>query len=571
LAISKVTVLLNGIGLMLVLATRGQPPAANIEFLVYTIVIGITTCYTCFKITWPKLIMAWSGNKVVVTKLIADHNMEKTRKRNQQANFAQPSKAGASFVQPDLVASPSASPFSHVNQVDPETPLSKAEADCKEEETIEIIEECDEDDVHSTNSSVVLLEQKDPSMSNAHDVNGFKSTSTDAVVMARTPANATYNEVLASSAFDAPTSIPSKTGIPSELKTSTVQPPDSHRSHTSGASFGSVNPRLSARHPTLIVPSSRRSQASVGKSTSMGGRFGSILGSGSRLSFLKKSSVGRQGSMLRSGANGRMQSIQYNPKQRNSSIHISEDQAPPRRLLLRMVDVQQILSKANQTLLTGLSIDRADWDEIRDTCVALGDAFRQEVVFAWEEKALNLHGESLVSEYPMEDKDGDLETSMNPKKISWNPAFTPPSFQSDGTMERSHATGEATSAISEEAISSSSDWALGTIRSVGDNWERGSASEPSTRRTLQSSQPYNGISTETLDTMDSTRSARLRQPEPGLVSTISLPRDLSADQRAKSQETSDSSEASRVPRRGVRSLPKITRGSESSRRSGEDD
>jgi hypothetical protein len=47
-----------------------------------------------------------------------------------------------------------------------------------------------------------------------------------------------------------------------------------------------------------------------------------------------------------------------------------------------MIDIQQMLSKVKQAILTELNVDKVDWEEIRDGCIALGDFFTYQVVFA---------------------------------------------------------------------------------------------------------------------------------------------------------------------------------------------
>jgi hypothetical protein len=89
-----------------------------------------------------------------------------------------------------------------------------------------------------------------------------------------------------------------------------------------------------------------------------------------------------------------------------------------------------MLSKVNQALLTGLSVDRQDWEEIRDGCCALGDAFTNEVVFSWEEVAgINEKRHDEEAMYGGDDSD-DEEDERPPrpprkvvgsKRLSWGP------------------------------------------------------------------------------------------------------------------------------------------------------
>jgi hypothetical protein len=97
-----------------------------------------------------------------------------------------------------------------------------------------------------------------------------------------------------------------------------------------------------------------------------------------------------------------------------------------------MIDVQRMLSKVNQAVLTGLSVDREDWEEIREGCTSLGNAFANEVIFAWEEHLVNAPRGPAWSHDGDDDEEADAP--INPtKKLSWEPTLGRPSFQDKGT------------------------------------------------------------------------------------------------------------------------------------------
>lgn len=116
--------------------------------------------------------------------------------------------------------------------------------------------------------------------------------------------------------------------------------------------------------------------------------------------------------------------IGYNPNLKQDTIVISEFEPPARRLLLRMIDVQRMLKKVNQSMLTGLAVGREEWTEIRELCIALGDAFRDEVRFDWEE---GLEEEAV---------DDDLDRSLGPEDLHHNQRRKEPSPAS--TMQHRH-------------------------------------------------------------------------------------------------------------------------------------
>jgi hypothetical protein len=115
----------------------------------------------------------------------------------------------------------------------------------------------------------------------------------------------------------------------------------------------------------------------------------SPFGMSSTLGMLGRSFLG----MNKSGHKSADMSFEigYNPRRRSGeTITISETSAPGRRLLLRMIDTQRTLTKLNTAILSGLSVDAADWTEMKERAVALGDAFANEVRFDWEENQKSL-------------------------------------------------------------------------------------------------------------------------------------------------------------------------------------
>ena len=90
---------------------------------------------------------------------------------------------------------------------------------------------------------------------------------------------------------------------------------------------------------------------------------------------------------------GRQQSMQkfeidYNPKVQDKIV-ISETEPPTRRLLLRMIDAQHLLTQVNRTVLAGSTVPKEDWDKIRRVAVELGGVFQEDVEFQWESNHCN--------------------------------------------------------------------------------------------------------------------------------------------------------------------------------------
>lgn len=97
--------------------------------------------------------------------------------------------------------------------------------------------------------------------------------------------------------------------------------------------------------------------------------------------------------------------IEYNPRNKYDVILVDKGAPPPRRLLLRMIDVQRRLARANNAVLSGLGLDTTDWEDIRDACVALGEVFLGHVQFDWESEQMTRGERPLADAYPNQIKE----------------------------------------------------------------------------------------------------------------------------------------------------------------------
>jgi 7 transmembrane sweet-taste receptor of 3 GCPR len=96
-----------------------------------------------------------------------------------------------------------------------------------------------------------------------------------------------------------------------------------------------------------------------------------------------------------SHAHGRT-GLQKIPSQRRSStshsiqqIVVARNETPARRLVLRMVDLQEHLHSVNERIMSGLAVSEEEWTKLRKLCRNMGLVFTNEVRFEWEPLATN--------------------------------------------------------------------------------------------------------------------------------------------------------------------------------------
>ena len=65
---------------------------------------------------------------------------------------------------------------------------------------------------------------------------------------------------------------------------------------------------------------------------------------------------------------------------------LSPDKTPPRRIALRMIDLQEQLSDMNTRIMSGLRVDPDDWDNLVRIINRLDQIFRENVQFSWHDE-----------------------------------------------------------------------------------------------------------------------------------------------------------------------------------------
>ena len=71
---------------------------------------------------------------------------------------------------------------------------------------------------------------------------------------------------------------------------------------------------------------------------------------------------------------------------RRPVVTLKLDETPPRRLVLKMVDLQEALTTMNSSIMTGLVVTSRQWEEFSAMVTKLEKIFREDIEFAWQAK-----------------------------------------------------------------------------------------------------------------------------------------------------------------------------------------
>jgi hypothetical protein len=104
-------------------------------------------------------------------------------------------------------------------------------------------------------------------------------------------------------------------------------------------------------------------------------------------------------------------------------IILSPDDTPPRRLVLKMIDLQEALTALNGKVMSGLAVKPEAWDSITELITRLERNFREDIIFSWRKPILpertDEEGNQTSSESDTADNDvggGTSEMAIAPPR-----------------------------------------------------------------------------------------------------------------------------------------------------------
>lgn len=68
----------------------------------------------------------------------------------------------------------------------------------------------------------------------------------------------------------------------------------------------------------------------------------------------------------------------------SSRIVVTQDETPSRRLVLKMIDLQNNLARVNLRIMSGTAVSEDEWETLRRMSTKLGSTFKNEVEFSWQ-------------------------------------------------------------------------------------------------------------------------------------------------------------------------------------------
>mmetsp|Transcript_10997 Transcript_10997/g.16821 ORF Transcript_10997/g.16821 Transcript_10997/m.16821 type:complete len:83 (-) Transcript_10997:314-562(-) len=74
-------------------------------------------------------------------------------------------------------------------------------------------------------------------------------------------------------------------------------------------------------------------------------------------------------------------------------MEVKQGEAPPQKLVLKMVALKESLTKITGRVMMGFSATPNEWEEIRGATVEMGSLFQDRVIFDWEPRRKQIRGQ----------------------------------------------------------------------------------------------------------------------------------------------------------------------------------
>ena len=326
-----------------ILITDSPTTSPNIAYLVLVALTITLTLNHTWRIMLPKLRMVWRGETVVISKLVSDER-RKDAEREERVNA---SLQGVSGFRPGASALAS-SVNSAGRSISYTNRSSSAYGDSEaSNEEAGLMQKSENDKIASPkqeNVTGVQVNQEEESMlvSQEETVEDFQEEDTGAC--------ATQEDHNDKINRDSPTHVVRFSDI--DTTSNATESPPSHACPASPKS-SALRARPSAALNRKEEFGERRTESPAGEG------------------------VPEPASQDRGRAHRR--------HRHHHEIRISDDETPTRRLVLRMVDLNSVLTRVNQRILSGLVVEHEDWKTLQEASVDLGTVFRDDVRFKWEE------------------------------------------------------------------------------------------------------------------------------------------------------------------------------------------
>lgn len=322
------TITMLVLGLVIVYTTADSTRASDISYVARIAVVLTVTVSTSVRLVLPKLRMVWRGESVVVSKLVSDHH----RKRREERKAIEESEGhkvseGHNGAFHDSLSLQGV----HVTGFDVDAALQSSQTSCDAKTTSKadgILDRITEKTTDEESKDIFIQIESDGKDSDSLRISSSEDLESSLRLL------------------DEDEKGPNSSSKPATSKRETLR----EKRDASESNLMQRITRYSFRKPQAPPKTSK---------------------SGRQLRFDPPTQ--RRG--LTRAASDRQ-------------IRVSPFETPSRRLVLKMADLQEVLTSLNTKIMSGLGTDTDDWDSAVDLVESLSSLFRDQVVFSWKRTSI---------------------------------------------------------------------------------------------------------------------------------------------------------------------------------------
>jgi 7 transmembrane sweet-taste receptor of 3 GCPR len=376
----SVVVMCLGVGVIAL--TSGPDTSPNVEYLVSLVLVLTITLNSAVRIMMPKLRMVWNGEVIIVSKLVTDHH-RKTREKQMENSLMN----GVTGFDPSNTNN-----FQSSFNRDESSPRN-GDADQKLLATLH--SNSYDTGMMGQRSSKECSERQLPSLteepfSSKRGANGKPDDCVDNMIELNV--NEGDSEAITALMNGSPTHTPNQVDEPGDETDDHAKSFDDEvgcEAAVGGAAIpsGSDEGATEKRSPSFEWRAQGFLKHAMAKGlTSFRLTSEKAMPSGRNIKSNDATdddtSVGQ--SPKRGAFKSPKRGAQESQKRLSHRIIVTEDETPSRRLVLRMMDLQDQLEEINNKIMSGFAVTHEDWRLVTKLTSRLDRTFETEVEFEWD-------------------------------------------------------------------------------------------------------------------------------------------------------------------------------------------
>jgi len=376
-------------GLGIIAITDSPTISPDVQYLTSVVMVLSVTLNLTLKLIWPKLRLVWSGKQVLVSSLVAEH-----RQRLSDAAAADSANPLSSSIRVSGLYPPPSQ--SHISQ-------GFLQSSSSHLRTSAAYPGADEGSHSAESSSLIgdtIFDHRVPQKpaSFARSITPTERSNSTLDLSSLEAGGLVIGSRRKSTGINDPSmkNPPTRKSSAARLNFAGIIEVEDDATDSSSEQYDPISPSAKKMPPSSAAPASSTPSSSMHRGQ-QGRKDGGTQSKGgsSRSAPTKSRNSSRPASST------------------TNKIVIKEGVAPSKTLVLGMVQLNQQISLVTQTVMSGLSVSRNEWESLRDLTGQLGLTFQDGIDFEWERQGPREERAEIKPLVPSETDQSDATGTSN--------------------------------------------------------------------------------------------------------------------------------------------------------------